>query len=158
MDNKTQFAGFWIRFLAYLIDVIIISFVEFILVLPFLGFLGYNTALIEASHYESLEMEILLPMLVSAGMGLYLSAFLLTWLYYALMESGPRQATIGKMAVGVTVIDIDGNRISFAKASLRYFAKIISSAIFMIGYIMAGFTEKKQALHDILASTFVVKK
>lgn len=158
MDNKTQFAGFWIRFLAYLIDVIIISFVEFILVLPFLGFLGYNTALIEASQYESLEMEILLPMLVSAGMGLYLSAFLLTWLYYALMESGPRQATIGKMAVGVTVIDIDGNRISFAKASLRYFAKIISSAIFMIGYIMAGFTEKKQALHDILASTFVVKK
>jgi uncharacterized RDD family membrane protein YckC len=158
MDNQTQFAGFWLRFLAYLIDGIIISFVEFLLVIPFLGFLGYNAAILEASQYESLEMEVFLPVLISAGTGLYLSAFLLTWFYYALMESGPRQATVGKMALGISVIDINGNRISFAKASLRYFSKIISSAIFMIGFIMAGFTEKKQALHDIIASTFVVKK
>ena len=62
------------------------------------------------------------------------------------------------MAVGIIVTDMEGNKVNFAKASLRYFGKIISSAIMMIGYIMAGLTQRKQALHDIIANTLVVRK
>jgi uncharacterized RDD family membrane protein YckC len=80
------------------------------------------------------------------------------WLYAALMESSDFQATLGKMAVGIRVTDMDNQRISFGRASGRHFAKWISSLILLIGYIMAGFTDKKQALHDMIANTLVVKK
>ena len=74
------------------------------------------------------------------------------------MESSQKQATLGKIIVGIKVTDLEGNRISFAKASGRHFGKYISAFILCIGYIMAGFTEKKQALHDILASCLVINK
>ena len=120
METKNpEYAGFWLRFIAYVIDAVIISFVEFLLILPMLGLFGINIAL---------------------------------------LESGPRQGTIGKMALGIVVTDMDGTRINFAKASLRFFSKIISSAILMIGYIMAGITQRKQALHDIIANTLVTRK
>ena len=80
------------------------------------------------------------------------------WLYFALMESSSKQATLGKMALGIIVTDLNGNRLSFGRATGRYFGKIISGAILMIGYIMAGFTEKKQALHDIIAGCLVVNR
>lgn len=80
------------------------------------------------------------------------------WLYSSIMESSSKQATLGKMALGIIVTDGAGNRISFARATGRYFAKILSGLIFYIGYIMIAATEKKQGLHDIIASTFVYKK
>jgi uncharacterized RDD family membrane protein YckC len=83
---------------------------------------------------------------------------ILNWLYYAIFESSSWQATLGKKALGLEVTDLAGNRISFGRATGRFFAKIISTLILFIGYIMAGFTEKKQALHDILAGTLVIRK
>lgn len=83
---------------------------------------------------------------------------LASWLYYALMESSEKQATLGKLAIGIKVTDLQCNRISFAQATGRHFAKIISSIILLVGYFMAGFTEKKQALHDIIANCLVIKK
>lgn len=80
-----------------------------------------------------------------------------SWLYYALMESSHKQATIGKIVLGISVTDLSGNRISFGRATGRYFAKIISGVLLSIGYIMAAFTAKKQTLHDIIASTLVIK-
>jgi uncharacterized RDD family membrane protein YckC len=74
------------------------------------------------------------------------------------MESSSNQATLGKMAVGIKVTDEFGHRISFARTSGRHFAKYISALILMIGYIMAGITQKKQALHDTIAGTLVVRK
>jgi uncharacterized RDD family membrane protein YckC len=74
------------------------------------------------------------------------------------MESSSKQATVGKMVLGIKVTDLDGNKLDFVKALVRNLCKIISSLIMCIGYIMAGFTEKKQALHDMIASTLVVKK
>jgi uncharacterized RDD family membrane protein YckC len=74
------------------------------------------------------------------------------------MESSYLQATLGKMAIGIVVTDLEGKRISFARATGRHFAKIISGFILFIGYIMAGFTQKKQALHDLIADCLVVKK
>ena len=74
------------------------------------------------------------------------------------MESSSLQATLGKMIFGMKVMDLNGNRISFARATGRHFAKYISSAILFVGYIMAGFTERKQALHDMLAGTLVIRR
>jgi uncharacterized RDD family membrane protein YckC len=74
------------------------------------------------------------------------------------MESSSWQATLGKKAVGIVVTDLDGNRISFARAFGRYFAKLISLITLCIGYMMAGFTEKKQCLHDMICGTLVVKR
>jgi uncharacterized RDD family membrane protein YckC len=80
------------------------------------------------------------------------------WLYFAAMESSSKQATLGKMAVGLYVTDMDGNRISFGRATGRYFGRIISGLILCIGYFMAGFTEKKQTLHDMMAGCLVLSK
>ena len=79
------------------------------------------------------------------------------WIYEAAMESSSKQATLGKMALRLKVTDEHGSRISFARASARYFSKILSRMILMIGYIMAGFTARKQALHDMIAGTLVVR-
>ncbi len=96
--------------------------------------------------------------MIHAMIRLTLLRTILNWLYYSLLESSAWQATLGKKALGLEVTDLDGNRISFGRATGRFFAKIISSIILGIGYLMAGFTEKKQALHDILAGTLVIRK
>lgn len=88
----------------------------------------------------------------------FLFFLLFEWLYFALMESSVLQATLGKMAMKIKVAGLEGNRISFGKATARYFGKLLSTSLVFIGYIMAAFTEKKQALHDILAGTIVVKR
>jgi len=78
-----------------------------------------------------------------------------SWLYEAFMESSSYQATLGKMIFGMKVTDLNGNRISFERATGRHFAKWLSTMILGIGYIMVGFTERKQGLHDLLAGTLV---
>jgi uncharacterized RDD family membrane protein YckC len=84
--------------------------------------------------------------------------FTIQTLYFALMESSNYQATIGKMVLGLKVTDVNDGKLDFIKALVRNLSKIISGMILLIGYIMAGFTEKKQALHDMIAGTLVVKK
>ncbi len=84
--------------------------------------------------------------------------YILAWLYEALQESSSAQATIGKRALGIVVTDEAGKRISFGRATGRHFGKYISTIILLIGFIMAAFTQKKQALHDIMAGTLVLKK
>jgi uncharacterized RDD family membrane protein YckC len=80
-----------------------------------------------------------------------------SWLYSALMERSSKQATLGKMALGIRVTDLDGNRIGFGKATGRYFAKILSALILGIGFLMVAFTQRKQGLHDMLAGTLVMR-
>lgn len=86
------------------------------------------------------------------------AGLIINWLYSAFQESSPKQATIGKQAMGLVVTDMNGERVSFAKATIRHFAKILSALILLIGYIMAFFTEKKQGLHDMIAGTLVLQK
>jgi uncharacterized RDD family membrane protein YckC len=74
------------------------------------------------------------------------------------MESSVKQGTVGKMILGIKVTTINGGRISFARATGRFFAKILSSLFLFIGYIMAAFTQRKQALHDIIAETLVIER
>jgi uncharacterized RDD family membrane protein YckC len=99
---------------------------------------------------------------IAAMLGAYfvgiLAVMVAGWLYFALMESSNKRATLGKMALGLMVTDLEGNKINFGKATGRYFGKIISGIILYIGFFMAGFTERKQALHDMMAGCLVVNK
>lgn len=123
----------WKRFLAVLLDGIILQIGGFVILL--IDYVLGSTDAID----------------------LFLS-LILGWLYFALMEISRRQATLGKQALGIIVTDLNGNRISFGKATTRYFGKLISTLTLGIGFIMAGFSEKKQALHDMFAGCLVVKK
>jgi uncharacterized RDD family membrane protein YckC len=80
------------------------------------------------------------------------------WLYEALMTSSEWQATLGKRALNIVVVGMDGGRITFWRATARHFLKYVSGFILFIGYIMAAFTEKKQALHDMMAETLVINR
>ncbi len=77
--------------------------------------------------------------------------------YFILMESSPLQATVGKLMLGIKVVDGDGKKISFFRAFFRTISKILSSVLF-IGYIIAAFTQKKQALHDLLSGCLVINQ
>ena len=82
---------------------------------------------------------------------------LVNWLYFAAFESSPWQATPGKKVFGLRVTDLEGKRVSFIRASGRYFGKIVSWLLLGLGFVLAGFTEKKQALHDMLAGCLVLR-
>jgi uncharacterized RDD family membrane protein YckC len=101
-------------------------------------------------------MVLIIPMLI-----LYITIIgpiIGLWLYFALMESNGTQATLGKMALGLKVTDLQGGRLSFGQATGRFFGKWISGMIMDIGFMMAGWTQKKQALHDMMAGALVVRK
>ena len=157
--SNVAYAGFWLRFAAHLIDDVIIGFGALVLIVP-LFFLMGGVAIIGSlpRHGEEPNPAVIggFLMLIFTRAGL---ATLAQWLYFAYLESGEKQATWGKQAVNIYVTDLSGNRVSFGRASGRFFGKIISGLIpLLIGYIMAGFTERKQALHDMIASTLVLRK
>jgi len=140
--TNENYAGFWLRVAAYLIDGIVAWVVMFVASMIFGSSLAF-TPLTEE---------------VSAGFWAFIGLFYVAViLYFPLMESSKWQATLGKRAVGIIVTDLEGKRIEFGRALGRFFAKIISLIILYIGFIMAGFTERKQGLHDIIAGTLVVK-
>ncbi len=143
--RQVVYVGFWWRVLATLIDGIVTG-VAGAIIGGVLGF-GIGIAMGAGTQMEA----------VANGVG-NLVGIVLGWLYSALMESSAQQATLGKMACGIIVTDTNGNRISFGRATGRHFAKFLSAIILCIGYMMAGWTERKQALHDLLASTYVIKK
>ena len=87
-----------------------------------------------------------------------LLALFFSWMYFALMESSRLQATLGKLAVGIKVTDLAGNRIGFEKATWRYFGKFISALPLLGGFVMAAFTARRQALHDRMAGCLVVNR
>ena len=151
-----NFAGFWKRLAASLLDGAILGIVQSLLAIIGGMILGFSFEMWVAE--ESNGFFQMVPVIGSVFAGLGLVSLVATWLYYALFESSELQATPGKLVLGILVTDEAGNRINFGRASARYFGKIISALILMIGYMMAGFTEKKQALHDIIAATLVVNK
>lgn len=151
---QPNYAGFWIRFLAYLIDSFVVFVGLMIIVIPVAVILGVMGA-VGANSGSGPNLEGLEGPLTAVW---YLVSFGGQWLYEAFMTSSAKQATLGKMAVGLQVTDLDGNRISFGRATGRFFAKLLSGIILLIGYLMQPFTQKKQALHDILAGTLVLKR
>jgi uncharacterized RDD family membrane protein YckC len=156
------YAGFCLRFVAALIDGLISLFVFAIIIALVIGFIGLGTL---REQFEEMGRGLNGPspvfpaMLVVTIVTFYLFLLLASWLYFAGMESSEHQGTLGKMALGLVVTDMEGRPISFARASGRFFSKIITNLVpVYIGYIMAGLTEKKQALHDMIASCLVLRK
>jgi uncharacterized RDD family membrane protein YckC len=152
------YAGFWLRLVAYIIDAAI-------LVLGFILLIGLAAAIVGAGFFRSLGQDVsgmenvFAPMVVAAILMVAFASTVAGWIYYAWFESSQYQATPGKLALGLFVTDMEGRRITFARASGRYFAKIVTGLIpLFIGYIMAGFTAKKQALHDMIASCLVLRR
>jgi uncharacterized RDD family membrane protein YckC len=152
------YAGFWLRVVAHLIDGLLagIGFV----VLALIG-----VAMVGVGHFKDFAQgannpdDFFTPDVIGVVFVLVTTAVVMVWLYYAWMESSVYQGTLGKMALGLIVTDLDGRRISFGRATGRYFSKLITGLIPLgIGYAMAGFTEKKQALHDMIASCLVLRK
>lgn len=141
LSQAVVYSGFWRRVAASLIDSVVLSVVGFILGVVL------GIAMVSGGTDDTEVVE-----LTGNVVGIFLG-----WLYYALMESSSKQATIGKMVMGIKVTDLEGNQISFARASGRHFGKIISSLILAIGYLMMLWTEKKQTLHDKMAGCLVVK-
>jgi uncharacterized RDD family membrane protein YckC len=138
------YAGFWLRLAAYLLDSLVLGLAVGIFILgPLMQRAGISPdnpwVLITGTSRQIVAINLLVAMA--------------QWMYWALMESSPWQATLGKKMLGLAVTDLAGRRISFARASGRQFGKII-----FVGFILAGFTQKKQALHDMIASCLVLKK
>ncbi len=142
------YGGFWWRVLAYFIDYILLQ----IAVSAVAGLLGIGAG-ISVAMLQSGEDLLASTAFLTSG----LFSIVASWLYFALMESSAMQATVGKLAVGLVVTDQSGQRISFARATGRYFAKILSAMVMMIGFVMVAFTGRKQGLHDLVAGTLVWK-
>jgi len=139
-EAEVSYGGFWLRVIASIIDGILIQIVVFV------GAFFVVMLVMGEGTEESLQI-------IANLVGLVIS-----WLYYTLLESSNWQATIGKKALGLKVTDLQGQQIGFGRANARYWSKILSALILMIGFLMVAFTEKKQGLHDMIASTLVVKR
>jgi len=130
------YAGFWRRLAAYLIDALVVAVIQ----------LGLYSVTVGHVANESKA--------IYAAIG---AASAATWAYFAVMESSPWQATLGKLAIGIKVQDARGGPLTFRRASVRYLAKVLSSLTLMIGWLMVGFTPRRQALHDVIAGSVVVR-
>ena len=131
------YAGFWRRLAAYLIDGLLLGVVQVTL---------------------AMIVQLLAPNDLQAQANVAPVGILLGWAYFALLESSPAQATVGKVALGIYVTDRNGDPIEFKRASIRYWAKLISSLVLMLGWLMAAFTPGKRALHDYVAGTLVLRR
>jgi uncharacterized RDD family membrane protein YckC len=148
-------AGFWKRVAAYLIDAFVVGVATWIVQIALMMmFFGVNMGTLESDPESMFSgatgiLFILAVYLVPMAMGAA---------YYAAFHASSKQATLGKMAVGIKVVRTNGTRISMARGVGRYFGTILSSLILGIGFLMAAFTERKQALHDMICDTLVVDK
>ncbi|HVH50464.1 MAG TPA: RDD family protein [Candidatus Bathyarchaeia archaeon] len=152
------FAGFWLRLVACLIDGVLLGAVLGAVFVPILLLGGFGAALQSmAAHDHQPDPAAIFAF--ASSIALFVGASVLAgWLYYAYFESSEWQGTVGKKVMNLVVTDLAGNRVSFGRASGRYFARFITKLIPLgIGYILAGITEKKQALHDMIASCLVLR-
>jgi uncharacterized RDD family membrane protein YckC len=143
--NEPHYANFWWRLLAVIVDSLILMVPSCLVGLV----LGVMAAIVVGEDADAASNLI-------SGLG-NLAGIVMSWLYYALLESSPMQATLGKKICGLRVTDLNGERLSFGRATGRFFARIVSGIPCMIGYLFPFFTEKKQALHDMIAGTLVIR-
>ena len=143
-------AGFWIRFVAAMIDGLILIAAISVIVGIVITFLALSGNWVDADGTVATILSIIVAVVAIIVIG---------WLYEALMTSSARGATLGKQAVGVRIVRADGAQLSFGRATARHFLKAMITPMvpFAIGYLLAAFTARKRALHDFMADTFVIK-
>ncbi|MFW9984627.1 MAG: RDD family protein [Candidatus Odinarchaeota archaeon] len=137
-----SYAGFWKRFAAWLLD----------------GLILFAIGLAIGFAFDLVYFLTPIPFLWYVIISDFLLGIFTSLLYYSIFESSSHQATPGKMALGIIVTDIAGQRISFGRAVARDLSKIISVLTLGIGYLMIGFTDEKRGLHDYIAGTLVINK
>lgn len=142
-----RYAGFIVRVFAYFIDAIILGIINTAIIFISFAVMGID----DFGNFMTSD---------SAGgvVGLQLISFLVSLVYFAGMESSNKQATLGKLALNLKVVDEKGQQLTQPRAAGRFLGKIVSSFILLIGFIMVAFHPKKQGLHDVMANTFVVFK
>lgn len=163
----TRYASFFKRFIAHLVDAFLANLLTALLVIPVaLMFVSGGLLTRFIFDWEGIEswcdpevfLYDILKVVPHPIILMWITVFiLLYWLYFAIFESSPRQATPGKMMLGIFVTDIYGRRISFLRALGRTLGKVLSKAFCYLGYILALFTDRSQALHDLLANTLVLE-
>jgi uncharacterized RDD family membrane protein YckC len=146
--GDVRYAGFWIRFAAKFVDGLILGVV---LIIPMVVIFGVAGAASARGGGPQPEAMMLLQLL--AQLGYYVLAGI-----YSIFFVGKYGATPGKMACGLKVVTDTGERVSYGRATGRFFAEILSGMICYIGYIMAGFDQQKRSLHDHICSTRVIYK
>jgi uncharacterized RDD family membrane protein YckC len=151
-------AGFWKRVAAYIIDAIVLYIPNLLIMKAMGGDAAQETmkqAMLAAPGDPHAMLAAYEHYFTTMGTAMLITA-VITWLYFALLESSPWQATLGKLALAMRVTDLDGHRISFPRALGRYLAKFLSTIILCIGFLMVGWTRRKQGLHDMIAGTLVL--
>lgn len=144
-----EFAPVWRRLLASMIDVSIVLLVILPGVIAFFWVVEVVTGLVGMDRENSRQL---------AGIAAVLLGMIGDWLYHARMQSSSRQATYGKQFMGLKVTGLAGEPISFGQATGRHFAKFLSTFALLVGFFIAAITRKKQALHDMVAGTLVVRR
>lgn len=148
-EARQVYASFWRRVAAWIADLVFVFIGLFAVdfVIAFFYALGLG-----ASGREIPAEDL--------GLGYFTIgvSFVLTWLYYAGLESSPMQATFGKRMLDAVVTDVHGRRVSFLRATARYFGKIVSALPLGGGYVLVAGTARKQALHDLIAGTLVLRR
>lgn len=137
VKTEIGFAGFWRRLLAYVIDGALLGGVGTLV--------ASGVAALTRNDFQAIAN---VPPVTAA----------IAWAYFAVMESSPAQGTLGKLALNLYVADTHGDPISFRRASFRYWFKTFSTLVLLMGWVMAAFTPRKQALHDVLAGTLVLRR
>lgn len=148
LGHRVVYAGFWKRFAAAFIDNFVVSIIGGIIG----AFIGFFSAITPVSSVDGLGLYSAVNLLAQ------LASMVVAACYFGWMYASKYQASLGKMAIGIKVVRGNGDALTFWRGFWRYFAQIPSALILMIGYIMAAFTERKQALHDYICDTLVVDK
>lgn len=145
-----HYAGFWIRFVALVIDGILLSVVQAIIFVPLVMLFGIGTAtLVNADSPGALGA------LIAAEGVFFLISFAIQMAYYVYFWA-KRGATLGKMALGLKIIRADGGPLSVGLAVGRFLAFLLDAFTIYIGFIIAGFDSEKRALHDRICNTRVI--
>jgi uncharacterized RDD family membrane protein YckC len=160
LKTAVAYAGFWRRLGAYLIDLLLLSAIQLTLAAGLFALAPQAFSSINGLSQHAAAKALAWDVVAFAenAVNLWLVSAALTWAYYSILESSPARATIGKAVLGIFVGDAFGDPITFWRASLRYWLKTLSSLLLMAGWLMAAFTPRKQALHDLLAGTLVLRK
>ena len=151
-------AGFWKRVAAYITDAIIL-WIPQMLVESVTGASAAKQAMNDAAKSAAGDMQLIHQAQMhyfAAAWPAMLIGFAIAVLYFAICESSAWQGTVGKLALGIRVTDLEGRRISLGRAFGRYFAKLLSAIILGIGFLMVAFTQRKQGLHDMIVGTLVL--
>ncbi|WP_110934047.1 RDD family protein [Paenibacillus bouchesdurhonensis] len=145
-----MYARFWKRALAAMLDLLVVASIHQVSVILSI-FIMYSFSTI--NNYERFDELLWIFDIVRSVLVL-----VVLWCYFAIMESSKFQATFGKLAMGLKVVDQEGKRITFRRATARFWSKSLSAITVLIGWFIAGFTKKKQALHDLIADTCLVEE